>query len=242
MTSKASKRRAKVVARSKGGRPRSKGDRTPSGQLSRSASGYDSRGARDVATAQPHRRWLAEDKRSDQYAESVLGRLYLAGEVTERQLWAGERLRRVMADFRSVMASPITPRVAMASMIAPSLEPSADHVEAQNSRTDARTESEMERHDRVLREFDEARDALLPDAEAYAAVHAVSVDDRSSDNLAALRRGLTELVDMYGFQEDKPKKIKGEYVERPEWGRGFREVHFIYDDAHLTNGHKSGNG
>ena len=83
------------------GRKRKIGHRHPGGELVRVQ--FD---IRDLATLQPHRVWLPEEKRMDQKAASPLGCLNLLGVLTDAQYLAGVRYAVVVGKYRAVIETP----------------------------------------------------------------------------------------------------------------------------------------
>jgi hypothetical protein len=83
------------------GRKRKIGFRHPGGELMRPR--FDVRG---LATVQPHRVWLPEEKRMDQKAASPLGCLNLLGVLTDAQYLAGVRYAVVVGKYRAVIETP----------------------------------------------------------------------------------------------------------------------------------------
>src|SRR5260370_19509088 len=61
---------------------------------------------RSLATLQPHRVWLPEEKRMDQKAASPLGCLNLLGVLTDTQYLAGLRYAVVVGKYRAVIETP----------------------------------------------------------------------------------------------------------------------------------------
>ena len=86
---------------SRRGRKRKIGFRHPGGELKRPQ--FDLRG---LATLQPHRVWLPEEKRMDQKAASPLGCLNLLGVLSDAQYLAGIRYAVVVGKYRAVIESP----------------------------------------------------------------------------------------------------------------------------------------
>jgi hypothetical protein len=86
---------------SRRGRKRKIGFRHPGGELVRPQ--FDLRG---LATLQPHRVWLPEEKRMDQKAASPLGCLNLLGVLSDAQYLAGIRYAVVVGKYRAVIESP----------------------------------------------------------------------------------------------------------------------------------------
>jgi hypothetical protein len=83
------------------GRRRKLGPRHRSGDLVRPH--FD---LRELATLQPHRVWLPEEKRLDQKAASPLGCLNLLGVLSDKQYRAGVRYAVVVGEYRAVIESP----------------------------------------------------------------------------------------------------------------------------------------
>jgi hypothetical protein len=83
------------------GRKRKIGLRHPGGELVRPQ--FD---MRSLATLQPHRVWLPEEKRMDQKAASPLGCLNLLGVLTDAQYLAGVRYAVVVGKYRAVIETP----------------------------------------------------------------------------------------------------------------------------------------
>src|SRR5258708_20920072 len=83
------------------GRKRKIGLRHPGGVLARPR--FD---VRSLATLQPHRVWLPEEKRMDQKAASPLGCLNLLGVLTDSQYLAGVRYAVVVGKYRAVIETP----------------------------------------------------------------------------------------------------------------------------------------
>lgn len=83
------------------GRKRKIGHRHPGGELVRVQ--FD---IRDLASLQPHRVWLPEEKRMDQKAASPLGCLNLLGVLTDAQYAAGVRYAVVVGRYRAVIETP----------------------------------------------------------------------------------------------------------------------------------------
>src|SRR5260370_13274864 len=83
------------------GRRRKIGLRHPGGDLVRPR--FD---VRSLATLQPHRVWLPEEKRMDQKAASPLGCLNLLGVLSDAQYLAGVRYAVVVGKYRAVIETP----------------------------------------------------------------------------------------------------------------------------------------
>lgn len=216
---------------SRRGRKRKTGiPRTPSGALSRSKYAQLSRGERDVAFAQPHRAWLPEEKRADQRAGNLLGCLYLGGQITEAECWAGERYRSIMDDFRRLLASPVMPPSAVSRMVAPGVETpaEADHLAAEKPETDE------ERSRRVLAAYDGARAEVMAFdtgrfAETFDAL--ICLDKACGpDQWPVLRQILSRLADVWGLDVDAPRRMRSTMTrdQRPGWPHEEREISIQY--------------
>jgi hypothetical protein len=83
------------------GRKRKIGLRHPGGALVRPQCDVQS-----LATLQPHRVWLPEEKRMDQRAASPFGCLNLLGVLTDAQYLAGMRYAVVVGKYRAVIETP----------------------------------------------------------------------------------------------------------------------------------------
>jgi hypothetical protein len=83
------------------GRKRKIGLRHPGGDLVRPQ--FD---VRSLASLQPHRVWLPEEKRMDQKAASPLGCLNLLGVLSDAQYLAGVRYAVVVGKYRAVIETP----------------------------------------------------------------------------------------------------------------------------------------
>lgn len=215
------KKRWKAI---KSGRSKKPGARTPSGRLSCSKDALAERGEAEVATvlAQPHRRWLPEEKRRDQLAASVLGRMHLAGQITVEQLWAGERFARLRREFARVMASPITKGSAGFAYVAERLE-AVEGYEMQ----DEVQETDEERRDRVITAFNEVTNCigwLNAHGPVTRELETVCHQDRDPANLAALLAGLTGLVNLWRIKApEEAREIRGCYAERSTWNEALHE-------------------
>src|ERR1700722_5115456 len=83
------------------GRKRKIGFRHPGGELVR-----PQRALRGLATLQPHRVWLPQEKRMDQKAASPFGCLNLLGVLDDAQYLAGLRYAVVVGKYRAVIETP----------------------------------------------------------------------------------------------------------------------------------------
>lgn len=193
------------------GRSRKPGKRTKSGKLSQSVEEKAKRGLerniQGVALSQPHRRNLPKDMRKDQKAECELGRLFLAKLITEPQYEAGCKFRRLIADFRQVIAAPIT-RVSAANLMV-----SESGMEApEASRLENETaETEEERRDRVVGAFNRTQTRLTHVHEAkavWAELDRVAVMDAPMFDIWHLREGLDCLVKFWRLAHDGTSVIR----------------------------------
>lgn len=212
------------------GRRRKIGPRQPNGEPKRQPRAVRRDEIMGTAIEQPHRRWLPESVRLDQRAESALGRLFLAGLITEPECWAGERFRSLLREFHVVMASPITVSTA-AVMVANGVETpaEADHLAAE------KPETEEERAERVLRMFGGAKQRLSRlecGGHAVRDIDALVMRDIVPLHLDAVRAGLRALAKMWHMedvQEDYLRRSEGyRSGTRPEWPHEEREVEIVY--------------
>lgn len=86
------------------GRKRKSGPRHRSGALKKKKKTRDEQV--QLGRRMPHRRALRSDDRLDVRAESPLGRLVLAGRVSEEQCIAGELYARAVGAYRATIDSP----------------------------------------------------------------------------------------------------------------------------------------
>lgn len=206
------------------GRNRKKGPREANGKPARSKAGRVFRGEQPVDAVvkeQPHRRWLPEDKRHDQNAATVLGRLYMAGIITEEMLMAGERFGRLRREFAKIMATPVTTRSAGFAYVADGVEEAKDVYLMK----DAVQETDEERRERVLTSFNEVSNAigwLNAHGPVTRELDAVCHQDQEPANLAALLAGLAGLVRLWGL-ERKSRGVRGFRTEKPTWDETLHE-------------------
>lgn len=224
----------------KRGRKKKHGLRTPSGHLSRSAAAIIAKGERDIAMAQPHRRWLPQEARSEQRAENVLGRLFLAGKITEPQCWAGEAWRRLAADFGRVLASPVRPNSALSSMVDSGLElpAEADHLSSSYIETpEEKSDRVLDRYDGAMRALDRAERSVAGFAlkvhlqdRLFPVLDDVVVQDRepSPAGLQKLVLLLDTLAKHWGLCTDEERPFRAQVNERPKWGHDEKEVLISY--------------
>jgi len=219
------------------GRKRKQTSREPSGKVQRSSAAARAKSVTDVVTAQPHRNWLRKGMDTgrclDQRAESALGRLFLAGMITEPQCWAGERLRNLLREFHVVLASPVTASAA-AIMVSDGVEnpEEADYLAAECPETDE------ERRERVLYQFDAAKRALGYAQEprtVVSQIDALLMWDTCPDDLTHIRAGLSELAALWRMTEPPAEewrrdvKVAGErHGEAPHWPHDEKEVRIVY--------------
>lgn len=226
------------------GRKRKEGKRTRTGKLSEANAARAARGlkgAMDVALAQPHRAWLGKGRRTDQLAENALGRLKLAGKITDAEYWAGDRWRNLIGEFHQVLASPVMPSSALGRMVAEEVnEDSRRRLE--ESGTAERQESDEERLDRVLAQHGCAMSALrkLDDARAvFTAMERIVLADGEADesSLKALKAGLLQLAHLWRMQEredpieekhGRKPKVRAVRTDKALWGHEEKELSIRY--------------
>lgn len=166
--------------------------RTASGRLSRSnkAKAVLAQQNMAVALAQPHRAWLPKGARLDQLAESEIGRLHLAGKISEHELAAGQNYQRLVMAYRMTISAPACGTTALGQMVGDAF-----------ANCDVSSEPEADRKARVGRQYDAARAALhrLPEGARIAAVvgRVVVHDQPVEGDLAALQAGLAALADLW---------------------------------------------
>ncbi|UOK73002.1 hypothetical protein [Ancylobacter polymorphus] len=215
----------------KRGRPRKAGKRTASGQLSRSTIAVLERGEREAVMAQPHRASLPEELRMDQRAESVIGRMFLTGAISEAQYWAADRWRALVAQFHVVLATPMTTGSMLGRMVAPA----AGQEEA--SGTDERRETEEEMRERVLTQHKAAMGEIRALDSApliFRAMEAVILRDCacSKREQEHLQRGLDALAWLWKLSDDSGlRKRRVWRPERAAWEHEEREIRIVYSDA-----------
>lgn len=226
------------------GRKRKDGLRTRSGKLSEANAERAARGLQSVmavALSQPHRVWLGKGRRGDQLAENALGRLLLAGKITESEYWAGDRWRRLVGEFHQVLASPAMPGSSMGQMVADEVDKDSRNRE-ERSGTDVGSETEEERLDRVLAQHGAAMSAIrrLPDRrQVFVVMEGVVLREGAvdEDGLVALKAGLGQLARLWRMERPhdpleashgaKPK-VRAQCAERPEWKHEERELDISY--------------
>ncbi|MDQ0305313.1 hypothetical protein [Ancylobacter polymorphus] len=227
------------------GRKRKEGRRTRSGKLSEANSERAARGLRgvmDVVLSQPHRAWLGKGRRDDQLAENALGRLLLAGKITESEYWAGDRWRKLVGEFHQVLASPVMPGSAMGRLVADEVDEDSRNRE-ERSGTTVGQETDEERRERVLVQHAAAMTAIrrLPDRrQVFVVMESVVLREGAVDEvgLKALRQGLGQLARLWRMEAPddpleerlgpKPKVRAARCEERPGWQHEERELDISY--------------
>lgn len=216
------------------GRRRKAGRRTADGRLAKKPRQQRVRDITDVATSQPHRSWLKEGQRRDQRAESTLGRMFLAGLITEPECWAGERLRSIIREFHVVIAAPITASTA-AIMVAEGMEipAEADHLAAE------RPETEEEKRDRVLAQHAGAMavlDRLEWGRQITSELDALLMRDAEPEHVCLVKAGLHALATFWRMAEppenlnDREVKVKGfRHGEEAKWPHEENVVSIVYE-------------
>lgn len=220
----------------KAGRKRKSGvKREPNGRSARAGSADV---MRSLAMSQPHRRGLG-DAALDQRAESVIGRLRLAGRISEAECDAGEKLRRVRHAFMAELAGPRPVASASGQMVAPSLRSEDADVAPMTLEADREA-----RREAVLRQWDRAERALWRALDyqrcAFATVLDVACDNHpvpTDAHLVWLRLGLKALAEHWRLEDPAEGAERGTPGLRPmrssgclkvAWGRDEREVPVIY--------------
>lgn len=186
---------------------RKQAKRTASGQISRAGINQD---PRVTALAQPHRRWLPENMRKDQRAESALGRLYLAGFLTEGQVVAGERWRRLMADYAQVIDAPRPSCGVLARMIEEKAGPDTEPPPDDDLKNDIAL-SEEEFRDKTLEAVRTARQEVSArDASGIVQrnLTRVVIDDTDVQDITYLIVGLHALATFWRTFDDGYRPIR----------------------------------
>lgn len=186
---------------------RKQAKRTPSGQISRAGINQD---PRSTALAQPHRRWLPEAMRKDQRAESALGRLYLAGYLTEGQVTAGERWRRLMTDYAQVIDAPRPSAGVLARMIEEKAGPDTEPPPDDDVKQDIAL-SEEEFRDRTLEAVRAARQEISArdgSGAVQRTLTRVVIDDTDVRDITHLIVGLHALATFWRTFDDGYRPIR----------------------------------
>lgn len=211
--------------------------RTPSGQLSRSQVAMIFRTSREETMNQPHRALVPEAMRGDQRAESVLGRLYLKGHITQAECWAGEKWRALMAEFSRVLCTPVTKGSVLASMISEPAAPPADFGDP----VDEVQETPEERHARVFERYDSAMHFIdlfensdevqklkkTRDEKWFGVLEDVVVHEMAPAKEQIIQLG--QILHALAFHwkikgDDAPRPLRGKRSERPTWDHDEREL------------------
>ncbi|MFG1454561.1 hypothetical protein V5F44_20265 [Xanthobacter sp. V2C-8] len=215
------------------GRKRKQGRRTADGRLAKAPRPVRAKAVTDVVTSQPHRRWLEADRRFDQRAESALGRLHLAGKITEPECWAGDRFRSILREFHVILASPVSMSSA-AIMVAEGVEApaEADYLTAE------RPETEEERRERVLAQFGAASavfDRLEASKQVVSDIDALLMRDVVPADLGPVTTGLRALTRLWRMTEpperveDREVRVSGRrHEEKPGWPHDENVVDIVY--------------
>ncbi|MBS7542994.1 hypothetical protein [Ancylobacter oerskovii] len=196
-------------------RKQSNRPRTASGRLSRSRAAQATREADNmaVALAQPHRARLPKELRHSRLAENELGRLVLAGEITEIEFAAGQNYRRLAVAYRRDISAPGGMTSALGRLAADAF-------------ADCRTPSDDSeaRHDALKRRYASAKAALLALADGpriAAVVGRVAIHDvGAGDDVVALKAGLSELAVLWKLS--RPVESAESPARRPRRLRSWR--------------------
>lgn len=194
---------------------RKQAKRTPSGRISTAGSTVN---PRETVTQQPHRRWLPERMRNDQRAENALGRLYLAGYLTEGQVVAGERWRRLMADYAIVIDAPRPTTGVLARMSEEKADPDAPLLAAEATNYGAATTDE-EFRDRVLEAIRSARRQVEGRDSTGAVMRALSrvvIDDVDVHDITHLIVGLHSLATFWRTFDDGYRPMRAVRAPKEE--------------------------
>lgn len=156
-------------------------ERQPNGQARRKAVDVNA-----IAQTMPHRQEVRAEIRHDPLAETKLGRLRLAGRITQPQYEAGDKYREIVLRYRAVISAP-RGEVSMSGVIVGPWGGSGmmDDDEAQR------------RKDQYNSAF-EALESGAGNRAARAVAH-VAVYSRMEFDLTDLKRGLTVLAEHFGL-------------------------------------------
>lgn len=215
----------------------SMGKRTRRKQARRTASGRISTAGvtedvRAIALAQPHRRWLPERLRKDQRAENALGRLYLAGFLSEGQVLAGEKFRRLMLEYAAVIEAPRLPPTIMARLSVEIMgrpEP-IENADKAGSVSEV-AETEESRRARVLNAVERVRYQLRARDEtsrAWRDLYAVTVEDKEPQDIVHLVVALNALAAAWRTFDNGKRPIRGTTDGDNHWGHDERIVEIRY--------------
>lgn len=216
------------------GRKRKAGRRTVSGKLSEARSEREKRGLGDVRAVvmnQPHRAGFGKDRRLDQRAATEVGRLFMAGRISEAEYWAAERWARLVGEFHQVLASPVTTSTMLGRLVADGYQ---DAREGDVGAAE-RPETDDERRERVLVQHDAAMRVLrrLDDAQAvFRVMEAVVLHDRCAEDARArlaLRAGLSQLARLWRLAAPKEGESRVRFYrsDRPTWPHEVRIVDIV---------------
>ncbi len=182
--------------------------------------------------AQPHRSWLAEDKRKDHRAETQIGRLLLAGRISEPKYWAAERWRSIVRQFHLVMATPVQAGSTLGGMVSSG----NDQDVAGDVMAAERPESDEEKRKRVLAQHGRAMSAMraLPGcAQIFATMERVIIHDHAcvEADVPRLVSGLEALCSLWKMPDPEPNaelpvRVTAVRGERQAWNR--TEIGVIY--------------
>ncbi|MBB3808771.1 hypothetical protein [Pseudochelatococcus contaminans] len=194
---------------------RKQAKRTPSGRISTAGATVN---PRETVTQQPHRRWLPEKMRKDQRAESALGRLYLAGFLTEGQVVAGERWRRLMADYARVIDAPRPASGVLARMIEEKAGPDTEAPPDDEVRNGVAI-SDEELRDRVLEAMRAARGEIAARDSSGAVMRMLTrvvIDDVDVQDITYLIVGLHSLATFWRTFDDGYRPMRAVRAPREE--------------------------
>lgn len=229
---------------SRRGRKRKQGARFPGGKLRRVSMAELHNMERATVRAQPHRRDLDEQSQIDPRAETVAGRLFLKGVLTQEQAWAADRFRNLAHQFHMLLAAPAVTGSALYAMVDPGVE-TVDEPGIMGAEV---IETPEERHSRILGQWDAAVRCLHAEGSRVvkvqmssggeepmrrnlnfaALVKSVVVENRMCDDIDALRDALSALAAHWGFVQTKPLRLKAALSEKAHWAHEEREISIVY--------------
>jgi hypothetical protein len=156
-------------------------ERQPNGQARRKAVDVKA-----IAQTMPHRQEVRPEIRHDPLAETKLGRLRLAGRITQPQYEAGDKYADIVRRYRAVISAP-GGEVSMAGVIVGPWGGSGAMDDEEATR----------RKDQYNAAF-EALECGAGNRSARAVAH-VAVYNRLEFDLTDLKRGLTVLAEHFGL-------------------------------------------
>ena len=161
----------------------------------RDPSGHIARAPRDSRLLSPAetRRLLDQAKAGlrDPLWATMLGRIYLAGQISASEFAAGKRWAEITASYHAAMRAPRAPRTVELDATG-GRSPDPDSLQG---------EREVERHDRASKSWISGRNALrLSGLRSEAVVDSVCIDDCAPvghADMESLRSGLAGLASLW---------------------------------------------